>query len=238
MSLRRSLVTTIVRELPAVVRMGSQVIARPAQPLFTGRGCEAGDATLAPVLLLHGFAGVAAHVAPWQRHLTEHQCYTLGYRSTGDPIATALNVAGLVEQLSERHGAPVDVVGHSLGGLLALSARSLLQHRARTEVLGTCVTVCSPLQGANLPSAPLRKLRELAVQADLELVLNIAAEHDHVVSAEDAVLPGADWALVRNAGHLSVVTHERTLKLITSACAQASAAHRDEHARDAALPLD
>jgi pimeloyl-ACP methyl ester carboxylesterase len=236
MGFTRGVATSLLREMPAALRMGAQVLVRPAQPLFTGAEVGEGVASLPPVLLLHGFAGVAAHVTPWKRALVGHQCYSLGYPSIGNAMAAAERVADTVEQLASTHDQSVAVVGHSLGGLLALSASALLQQRSAHHVMSACVTVCSPLLGANLPSAPLADLRRLTADAPLENLLTIAAEYDHVVSPNDAIVPGAHWALVRDAGHLSVISRERTLSLIAGACAPVRAAHGDIHAPPFSLP--
>lgn len=228
-----SFVTTgLTKELPAILRMGLSVAAAPRQPLIGCEEPELGDAACAPAVLVHGFAGVAAHMAPWQRALFDHESYAWGYPSRGEPTATLARLTGFVKRVAEHHGQRVCLAGHSLGGLLLLAVTGDLG----SEYVGSCVTVCAPHHGANLPSAPLDDLRERARNADPELVLAVAAEHDLVVDPRDALPGDTAWALVRGAGHLSVVSHPRTAELIVRACVHEGAEHGLDH--EAALPLE
>ncbi len=225
-------VVGVAREIPALLRMGLSVTARPHQP-FTGcKEPELGDATLPPAVFVHGLAGVPAHVEPWKKTLFAHESYLWGYASRGEPLDALDRLTSFVKRVAEHHEQRVCLAGHSLGGLLLLAATGDLG----PEYVSSCVTVCSPHQGANLPSTPLDALRVRSHNAEAGLVLAITAEHDLVVDPQDALVGDTEWALVRGAGHLSVVSHPRTAELLVRACAHDSAEHG--FAYDAALPHD
>ncbi|NNF55645.1 MAG: peptidoglycan DD-metalloendopeptidase family protein [Acidimicrobiales bacterium] len=64
---------------------------------------------------------------------------------------SALHLADLVEQAAaERPGASIDLVAHSLGGVVTSTALEILDQRGRSELLGTVMTIGSPHQGADL----------------------------------------------------------------------------------------
>lgn len=202
--------TAIAKELPTVIAMGLQVTTRLNQPLSGHRSIPLKDSSLPPVVLLHGFIAVAHHMRPWEELFDSHATYALGYASTGDVLETCTWVREQILEIHQHHNQPVLLIGHSLGGLLLLAAASGLGD----GVVRHCVTVCSPHGPATLPSGPLDSLRALAQSAPTEHVTTIAAEYDMVVPVLSAVLEEAELVLVRNAGHLSVIRHPRTLRAL------------------------
>ena len=202
--------TAIAKELPTAIAMGLQVTARLNQPLSGLRSVPLKDPSLPPVVLLHGFIAVAHHMRPWEEVFVNHATYSLGYASTGDGLDTCAWVRNQILEIHRHHNQPVLLVGHSLGGLLLLAAASGLED----GVVKHCVTVCSPHGPATLPSGPLDSLRALAHSAPTEHVTTIAAEYDIVVPVMSAVLEETELVLVRNAGHLSVIRHPRTIKAL------------------------
>jgi pimeloyl-ACP methyl ester carboxylesterase len=96
-----------------------------------------------PVLLLHGIWNARAWVGPlaWRLRARGFQVDTFGYSSVfGGPEVA---VPQLLKRLQD--GGPVSLVGHSLGGLVALEALRLQPDLpvARVVCLG------SPLRGSN-----------------------------------------------------------------------------------------
>lgn len=68
-----------------------------------------------------------------------------------DVQLSALRLADLVERAAlERPGASVDLVAHSLGGVVTSTAIEILDRRGRSDLLGTVMTVGTPHQGADL----------------------------------------------------------------------------------------
>lgn len=68
-----------------------------------------------------------------------------------DVQLSALHLADLVERAAaERPGASIDLVAHSLGGVVSRTAIEILDQRGRSDLLGTVMTIGSPHQGADL----------------------------------------------------------------------------------------
>jgi len=210
MSLLSALRTAVTAELPAMVRMGVQVGLRAHQPMTGMRDVELQDPVLPPVVLLHGFISVAQHMKPWETLLSGHATYALGYPSTGDGLAVCEWVRDRIERIAGHHDQPVLLVGHSLGGVILAAAMVQLPD----DVVEHCVTVCSPHGPAALSSSTLDVLREMSNGCNVDKLTVIAAEHDWVVPAASALIPGAEFVFVRGAGHLSVVSHPRTLQTL------------------------
>lgn len=98
-----------------------------------------------PVLILHGLWMRAPAMRPLARRLRAHGFApaTFDYDSRGtDPAATTERLAARIAAFD---GAPVHLVGHSLGGLMAV--RTLAAHAGLP--VGRVVCLGSPLGGAN-----------------------------------------------------------------------------------------
>lgn len=123
-----------------------------------------------PVLLIHGLWLRGLTLGPLGRRLRE-----AGFRPQAVDYSSVLHgperAAREVGELLDRHDGPVHLVGHSLGGLVALRALSMSAERA----VGRVVCLGSPLAGsaaarglAGVPLAPRllgrsRRLLELGV---------------------------------------------------------------------------
>lgn len=127
------------------------------------RGVVAADVA-APVLVLGGFLSHPYYYAPFGRIIAQ-QGYTVHYDDVfnAQPFKTHVIALGeRVRRLAGTAGAPIRVVGHSLGGLQA--AALLLEC---PEAVAQVITVASPIVGGT-PWRPLQRLAErvLGVHGD------------------------------------------------------------------------
>lgn len=103
-----------------------------------------------PVVLLHGFASTPRVMRPLARHLHSQlgrQTVRLPVSSTRDLRAQAVAVMRVIRELAVRAGSPVDVVAHSMGGLIATHALKVLD---RERHIGSVVTLGTPHGGSSL----------------------------------------------------------------------------------------
>ncbi|MGP9724953.1 esterase/lipase family protein [Corynebacterium sp. AOP40-9SA-29] len=105
----------------------------------TGVTAGAGSTTLRPVVLVHGTAGSRGNFERIVPALRESGRPVLsvsyGHRGTGGLCDSLEEVTGHVSRIVETHG-PVDLVGHSQGGLLALASSGRLDAGAVRHVVG------------------------------------------------------------------------------------------------------
>jgi triacylglycerol esterase/lipase EstA (alpha/beta hydrolase family) len=213
---------------------------RPSLPALRGHPA-------APIVLLHGFGTSSRVLAPLARHLRRELRrpvlrMRLGGRvplHLGDVRKTARRVQSEIEHLAGEQGfAHVDVVGHSLGGLVATYYLKALDrgHRVRKVVtLGTphhgtpAAVVGALLFGAfsravwqMIPGSPLlRELRELPVPRGAELV-TLDSDADSVVPPRFARLapaPGHCSLAVRGLGHVELLVSPLALRAVETALA-------------------
>ena|GEM_PF-1435947 len=169
-----------------------------------------------PIVLLHGFGASSRVLAPLARHL-QHELRRPVVRMglgeglpihLGDVRATARRVHRDLERLATGSGFPyVDVVGHSLGGLVGAYLLKCLdrgRHVRRVVTLGTphrgtpwallgaiVVGAFSAAVWQMIPGSPLlRTLARLPVPANSELIA-LESDSDGVVPSSFACLPQA-----------------------------------------------
>jgi len=162
-------------------------------------GDEVGIATgSSPVLVLGGFLSHPYYYAPLGRILSHH-----GHAVHYDEVFNALPFRPHVTELGDRvrriadvSGAPVRVVGHSLGGL---QAAALLAECP--DVIVQVVAVASPIVGGT-PWRPLQRLAEhmLGVEgSETEILLRrvdpFAMRMTTISSPQDLVAPPAACAV-------------------------------------------
>ncbi|MEU8519670.1 alpha/beta fold hydrolase [Streptomyces sp. NBC_01216] len=117
-----------------------------------------------PVVLLHGFVDNRSVFVLLRRHLARHGRHTLGslnYSPLMCDLRTAADLLGRhVEEVCDRTGhREVDVVGHSLGGLIA---RYYVQRLGGDTRVRTLVTLGTPHAGTGV--APLASAHPLVRQ--------------------------------------------------------------------------
>ncbi|WP_371481085.1 esterase/lipase family protein [Kitasatospora sp. NBC_00315] len=152
---------------------------RPA----TGRSCPPGPdgPTAGPVLFLHGFADNRAVFHPMLRALHRDgrtHLHALNHSPLTSDVRTAAVLLGRhVEWAGRAHsGAPVTLVGHSLGGLIA---RYYVQRLGGDAHVPLVITLAAPHEGtlaAHLPS-PFPVTRQLRPGSDLLTELDRPAPH-------------------------------------------------------------
>ncbi|MGW0584266.1 esterase/lipase family protein, partial [Streptomyces sp. NPDC002920] len=130
---------------------------RPALPAADGTGVPAALPTQAPppVVLLHGFIDNRSVFVLLRRNLAQHgrhRVESLNYSPLTCDIRTAAELLGRhIEEICARTGSSrVDVVGHSLGGLIA---RYYAQRLGGDLRIRTLVTLGTPHSGTRV--APL-----------------------------------------------------------------------------------
>ena len=163
-----------------------------------------------PVLIIHGYLATRGSLHLLERHLTERglivMSYPLGPLNVGDIRDSAGLIARKVESIVAQTGiARVDIVGHSMGGLVGLDYLKRLggRHRVRRLVmLGTptqgtwsallgLVTVPLGLASLQLlPGSPfLRELADRPLPPGAEVV-SIGAIRDWLAPLSSTALDG------------------------------------------------
>jgi pimeloyl-ACP methyl ester carboxylesterase len=232
--------TAIAQVLPALPVL-TRDLARPDQPPVPRL---VGSAP--PVVLLHGFGTSSRVVAPLGRHLERHLGrpvvrLALGAGRIplhlGDVRRTALRVQHEIERLALEARFPyVDVVGHSLGGVVAAYLLKALDRGRRVRRV---VTLGAPHRGTPLalvgamlfgafsraiwqmiPGSPLlRELERLPVPERSELV-SLASDDDAVVPLAFARVRPAERqenTRVAGLGHLDFLFSRSVFRLVQGA---------------------
>jgi pimeloyl-ACP methyl ester carboxylesterase len=149
-------------------------------------------------VFVHGLLGDATNFSPLRRHLARHgvrRFSSFGYRPRLDYQRLATRLAEHVDAVcGATHACQVDVVGHSLGGLVA---RCFVQTGGASRVR-RLVTLGTPyFPGSNPP-------QELA----------IFAEHDALVPPPVQATRRRTRIIAR-CGHLGLLTDPRALGAVT-----------------------
>lgn len=200
-----------------------------------------------PIVLLHGFGASSRVLAPLARHLRrELRRPVVRMRlggglplHLGDVRATARRVQRDLERLATRSGVSyVDVVGHSLGGLVAAYHLKCLdqgRHVRRVVTLGTPhrgtpwallgALVAGAFSAAvwqMIPGSPLlRALARLPVPANSELIA-LESDSDGVVPSSFARLPQAPRHAnvhVLGLGHMDYLLSPAAFRFVAAALA-------------------
>jgi triacylglycerol lipase len=187
------------------------------------------DANHPPVLLLHGFLGTRGSMLRVERRLEqEGLCsfsFNLGLVNTRDIRASAFRVHRKVESILEQapHVKRIDIVGHSMGGLIGLyyvkrlggyeKVRKLVMvgtpHRGTWAALAG-VALMGALSESSWQLLPhssfLADLQKGSLPTEVEYV-SIAAERDWICPLSSTYLRGADLITVPY-GHAGLVMSE------------------------------
>jgi alpha-beta hydrolase superfamily lysophospholipase len=145
--------------------IASAAMATPLGRLTCCDTLEASPGDGAPVVLVHGLLGSRSNFRPLRFTLSTRgirRFASFVYRPRIDYQRMAPELAELVERVCERSGAPhVDVVGHSLGGLIARYLLDLPEGRRIRRL----VTLGSPYYEPRFPK------RELAIFAEQDILV-------------------------------------------------------------------
>ncbi|WP_305043034.1 esterase/lipase family protein [Geoalkalibacter sp.] len=180
-----------------------------------------------PILLLHGLFHNRSCWWLVKRRLARaglgpiHVMNLNTWRSDVEPLTE--RVADKVDQLRMAHGvAQVDVIGHSMGGILA---RNFVQLRGGAAKVRHCIGLATPHDGSRLAPFALTPLaRVLMPGSDFLQRLaaaprpagvrftNIYSRHDNlVIPAESALLENSSCIEVSGIGHSSLLLSRRVV---------------------------
>lgn len=220
---------------PAGITSERRDPARPSEPPFEPSTAPAGTPALPvesperpPVVLLHGFIDNRSVFVLLRRSLTRHGWHhleSLNYSPLTCDIRTAAELLGRhIEEICGRTGHhEVDIVGHSLGGLIA---RYYVQRLGGDRRVRTLVTLGTPHGGTAVApmasahpivrqmrsgSAPIEELRRPAPGCRTRFVSFWSELDQVIVPAEAACIdhPDLDAQNVRvsGIGHLALPVH-------------------------------
>lgn len=251
---RRPALAALLREGSVITEAGRFAVGRRSvrgerrRTPYAARPAErSGD----PVLLIPGFLA-----GDWTLRLMSAELRNRGFRTyrssitanVGCTLDTALSMEARLEQLAERRGARVQIVGHSLGGMLA---RGLAVRRP--DLVAGIVTMGSPMRapaahhalltrGASL----LTKLADAGVSkvmtaeciggecahlsfvesqepiSDDVAMTNIYSRRDGIVAWPACIDPQGEHVEVR-ASHVGMALDPRVIDAVTDALVR----HRD-----------
>jgi pimeloyl-ACP methyl ester carboxylesterase len=188
-----------------------------------------------PVLLIHGYLATRGSLHLLERHLAQRghaiMSFQLGPMHLGDIRRTAELVARKVESIIAQTGVPqVDIVGHSMGGLVGLYYVKRLGGGRRVRRL---VLMGTPAQGTwsallglftaplglaslqLLPGSPfLRELADTPLPAGVDVV-SIGALRDWMAPLASTVLEGVRHIAVPT-GHSGLLVEEQVADVVTA----------------------
>jgi triacylglycerol lipase len=185
--LRRAL--ALPREGAAVVEQALLVarsVARPRRSGVSGSG-EQGERT---VLFVHGFMAAGPVFEPMRAHV-ERSLGVTTVDFTYGPMARFEEVAARFANLADQHAArgPIDLVGHSLGGLIA---RWYVQELGGARHTRRLVTLATPHAGTSAARiAPVPLARALRPGSDVLVRLGDGRARARAV-VHTAIVAGAD----------------------------------------------
>jgi pimeloyl-ACP methyl ester carboxylesterase len=193
-----------------------------------------------PVLLIHGYLATRGSLHLLARHLTDRGhiviSYPLGFPvNLGDIRDSAGLIARKVESIVAQTGVTeIDVVGHSLGGLVGLYYLKRLggRHRVRRLImLGTPTQgtwsallglVTAPLGRASLqllPGSPfLRELGEMPLPKGADVV-SIGAVRDWMAPVSSTVLDGVRHIALPT-GHSGLLVDAEVARVVADLLAE------------------
>lgn len=191
--------------------------------------------TTRPVLLIHGYFATRGSLHLLERHLAQRGHVVMSYPlgavfNLGDIRDSAGLIARKVESIVAQTGVThVDIVGHSMGGLVGLYYLKRLggRHRVRRLImLGTPAQgtwsallglVTAPLGRASLqllPGSPfLRELAECPLPPGADVV-SIGALRDWLAPVASTVLEGVRHIAVPT-GHSGLLVEEQVADIVT-----------------------
>ena len=220
----------------------------PSIPKSSVVGASIATPASPPVLLLHGYLATRGSVHLLERRLTERGHLVISYRlgpiHLGDIRDSAGYIARKIESLATQTGvAKLDVVAHSMGGLVALDYLKRLggwRRIRRLVLLGTPIRgtwsaalglLTTPIGRAALQLLPgstfLRELGEMPMPPGPEVVA-VAAERDWLAPPRTTILTGVRHLAVPT-GHSGLLVDEGVANTVSDILrAPASGAASDD----------
>lgn len=188
-----------------------------------------------PIVVVHGYAMNRANFRPLARRLATAGLGPIvgfEYWTLGKTGSAARRLRDLVDQLRAATGAAtVDVIGHSMGGVVGRYYVTLL---GGDGVVANLVTLGSPHRGTDVSAIGIgRPAKELLLGSTLVQRLDAAPQPTQtrmtvVWSRSDALVPGARQARVSGAdellfddlGHLGLLTDRRVADALVARLAR------------------
>lgn len=197
-------VSAVLREGSIVTEMG-----RYAVQALGSRGARrrtqygARPARLAePVLLVPGFLAGDASLGPMSRTLRHEgfRTYRADIRANvGCTLAAAAQLEERLEEITQRRGSRVRIVGHSLGGMLARGVAA-----RRPDLVAGIVTMGSPMLAPGAHHSSLARSVDLLVRLNRAGMRNLMAEdcvaghcaQESFAQARAELPPGVDFTAI------------------------------------------
>lgn len=183
-----------------------------------------------PVVLVHGWGMTRASMALLASRLRQdgRDVYSINYPGTAAKMDDkAKRVASSIRRIVRETGSPrVDVVAHSLGGVVV---RAAAKYEGIEDVLGNVVTLGSPHRGSALtvlfrrfglielrPGSPYLERLESGESLPARVhFTSIYSNFDQIVFPADAsFLPSAFNVEVDGVGHMGMLLSERVYRLV------------------------
>jgi triacylglycerol esterase/lipase EstA (alpha/beta hydrolase family) len=214
---------------PALAEWGMAAAVSAARPLGFLPLPGAKTRGPRPIIVLHGFAMNRANFVPlayWLARAGLGPIYGFEYWTLGRTAAAARQLAWFVDQVQAQTGAEqVDIVGHSMGGVVARYYVSVLGGDGPVKNL---VTIGSPHAGTDIAAVGIgHARRELAAGSKLVSRLATAAPPQHtrvltILSRSDALVPaerqselaGADRVVYDDLGHVALLGSRRVARTV------------------------
>ena len=205
-----------------------------------------------PVLLIHGFLGTRGSMYLLERRLVEDGfvvvSFNIGALNSRDIRRSAFLIHRKIERiLAQTPSQKIDIVGHSMGGLIGLYYLKKLGGHARvrrlimmgTPVRGTWVALAGIatlgfLSTSSWQLLPRSRFLDELAQGPIpegSEVYSIAAARDWVAPPSSTKLPGASLVTVP-LGHSSLVVAEDVYRRLVSILRQPPTASANAHDAD------
>lgn len=212
-----------------------------------GSSPEATSPTAVPVLLIHGYLANRGSVHLLERRLHERGYVVFSYRIGGLNLGDIRDAAGLIARkveslVAQTNVKRLDVIGHSMGGLVGLYYLKRLggRHRIRklfllgTPATGTWSAVLglatAPLGRAITQLLPgnafLRELHDLPIPPGVE-VISVAGERDFFAPVRTTVLEGVRHVRVPT-GHSGLLVDEEVVPALDALLRESPAKSADD----------
>ena len=183
------------------------------------------------ILLIHGFTGGHGELEELDNDMRDdygiavHRMYwePCGKQTIASLAHRAMKVIRAIDEASG--GAPLGVIGHSMGGLITAE----IEEQAQVEGIDieAFTAIASPFQGVMCSTkvGPFITRTELSeerkgryIPRDVSKWLTIAADEDTTVAKASALVAGTQQMLVLGEDHSSIVTNDQVHDEIANFC--------------------
>jgi len=184
---------------------------------------------LRTAVFIHGLAANRASLYPLQSYLRfngSRRQYSFNYRSTGSIENLALKLKREIDENVK--GGRIDIIAHSMGGLIARFYLQQLGGARRVDRLITLATPhCGTYSSAFIPTSLVRQLKPDGVfisylnslpSPEGLTVTSFGARDDVIIlPAESSLCPFGDGHIFDNLGHISLLLSPRVFSAVGGA---------------------